>query len=268
MAPVERGAQRGLTIRGAPPARQQPEHVVQPLEHLGQRHGGQPGGGQLDGQREAVDAAAHLDRSLQVLLVEGDVGVGGPSPVDQELHPVVLVEGPDPVDPLPLDAERLPGRHQGRDRGAAVEDLVEQCRSRPDQVLAVVDHQECVAVGQAADHPGPGRVRRLGGAGGSLAGHAQCGREGADDATRVGDVSQADEDDPVGVVGSRPARRLDRQAGLAGPADADEADAPCRAEPLGHRRHLAVASDERRPRAGQGVDGLTDQDGELGGEAG
>ena len=61
-APVDDGAQRAVARqRGAAAAGEQPEAVVEPPGELLERQRAQPRGGQLDGQRQAVEPAADLD---------------------------------------------------------------------------------------------------------------------------------------------------------------------------------------------------------------
>ena len=58
--PRHRRAQRAVPAGGAVAGRQQREAVVEAGRHLGHVVGVQPGGGQLDGQRQAVEAAHDL----------------------------------------------------------------------------------------------------------------------------------------------------------------------------------------------------------------
>ena len=62
VGPVDRGLQRLVTgHRGAAPAGEHPEPLVEPLEDLGRRDRPRPGRRQLDGERDAVEPAAELD---------------------------------------------------------------------------------------------------------------------------------------------------------------------------------------------------------------
>jgi len=61
MAPLDRPAQCPLSrFGGARPGDQQPETVVEPGGDLLDRERLDPGRGQLDGQRNSVQAPAHL----------------------------------------------------------------------------------------------------------------------------------------------------------------------------------------------------------------
>ena len=79
--PVHRGAQRLLAAyRGARPAGQQPEPVMQAIEDLGQRQGAHPRGGQLDRQRQSVEATANFRHRRGIVVGDGEIRAarGGP----------------------------------------------------------------------------------------------------------------------------------------------------------------------------------------------
>ena len=59
--PLHRMAQGLMAFQAAPRPDQQPEPVVEPIAHLGDRHRLQARGGQLDRQRDPVEATADLD---------------------------------------------------------------------------------------------------------------------------------------------------------------------------------------------------------------
>ncbi|MBO2454172.1 hypothetical protein J4573_44290 [Actinomadura barringtoniae] len=74
MAPLDRGAQRLVAGLGEPGSGQGLEAVVESAQYLLQRHRPQPYGGQLDGQRYAVQAAAQRDDLGAVVLAERERG--------------------------------------------------------------------------------------------------------------------------------------------------------------------------------------------------
>jgi hypothetical protein len=68
--------------RGAAPAHQQAEAVLEPREQLVDRQEADAGGGQLDRQRDAVQAAAQLDDRARVLRGDGNRQLNNCAPLD------------------------------------------------------------------------------------------------------------------------------------------------------------------------------------------
>ena len=67
VGPLHGVAQRLVALQSAPRADEQPEPVVQPIAHLGDRHRQQARRGQLDRQRDPVEASADLDDGARVV---------------------------------------------------------------------------------------------------------------------------------------------------------------------------------------------------------
>ena len=125
----------GLADPGRPEAVVQPRHQVGRPEHPG------PGGGQLDGQRYAVETAADLlDVVPMGVRVKGLVHCERPDP--EQLHAGGETQRPDRHDLLVVDAEPLPRRRQDlHPRTAFGDGLHEFGRARPD-MLTVVDEEQ------------------------------------------------------------------------------------------------------------------------------
>ena len=76
VAPVDQRAQRLLARRCCSAAlRQQPEAIVEPFGNRLHRQRAQPRGGELDGERDAVEAATDLDHRVRVPLAQGEGGL-------------------------------------------------------------------------------------------------------------------------------------------------------------------------------------------------
>ncbi len=65
---------------------QQRQPLLQPGEQRTWREDLDPGGGQLDGQRQTVQAAADVDHRLGILLGQIETGPGGLRPLNEEPH--------------------------------------------------------------------------------------------------------------------------------------------------------------------------------------
>ena len=154
VGPVDRGLQRLVARhRGAAPAGEHPEPLVEPLEDLGRRDGPGPGRGQLDGERDAVEPAAQLDHGRRRRRVERELGPRRPRPGDEELDRVAVGIGRQRRDrhhPFGRDAEAFTARGDHPHVGRAGRDRVHDRRDARDQVLAVVDHQQQVAAAATA----------------------------------------------------------------------------------------------------------------------
>ena len=161
--PVDGGPQRAVTGRGAGRRRgQQVEATVQAGGHRRGRHRGQAGRGQLDGERQPVQAE---DDVAQRGLVGRDPGAGSPGPVDEKLHrgrgTVVRVgaglagqaQRIQRQDLLALHPQRGPAGGDDPDLGARRPPGPDQAGHRGPQRVAVV-HQQQQADRHAASRAG------------------------------------------------------------------------------------------------------------------
>ena len=136
------------------------------------------------------------------------------------------------------------GDHEAQSRSGSEEVADDRCRSG--QLLEVVEHEQDTLTGQQLDQELEWR---------SDAALDDPDRPGdrARHQERVVDRLERHEERPVGEIGSRLVRELDREAGLADPArpaDGQEAGRP--EEPSG-LAEIALATDERRERHRQVV---------------
>jgi hypothetical protein len=117
---------------------------------------------QLDGEGNAVEAAADLLDRFAVIGTEGDAGMTGP--VDEQVHGARLgVQRRHGDDGLAIDAQGLAGAGQDPQPSTAGQGLGDERRRTVQYVLAVVEDQEDVSVPEALDD---GLLDRA-----SLAGH-------------------------------------------------------------------------------------------------
>ena len=155
VAPVHRGPQRLLPcLGGAGSGGEQGEPVREPFGDLDRRHRRDPGGGELERERHAVEGRAIGADRGQVVRVEHQPGPDGAGPFGEQLRGGVpehragrdvrrrRVQRPDRHLHLVGDGERLPAGGEHRDVGAVTEDVVDERGGRVDDVLAVVDQEQ------------------------------------------------------------------------------------------------------------------------------
>jgi hypothetical protein len=205
-APIDRGVQRLVPAAGGPAARaQQPEAIPEPVDYMVHGQRPQAHGGQLDGQRNALEAAAELRDGVRVASVDLEARLNGRRPLQEQLHRVVLQQGllrrrsvagrhaqrRHRQDHLALDAERLPAGDQHLEAARGSQEPVEEDGAGVDQVLAVVKHKEQPGVrqviGEHADQPAAGEVPEA-----ERGGHHR-GHQGG-----VSQLTQLHESGPVG----------------------------------------------------------------------
>jgi hypothetical protein len=163
-APVDDRAQRLVAgERGAHTGGEQAEPVVEAVGDLLGREGAQAGGGQLDGERLAVEAAADLGDGGPGGGVEREAGPHGGGPVDEELDGVGFGERVDGVQHLARHPQRLAAGGEHPQAGARGEQGLGQRGDVGDEVLAVVEHEDRVAAVEGGEQPGE-RLGHLGAA--------------------------------------------------------------------------------------------------------
>jgi hypothetical protein len=147
VAPLDRRRQ-GLVAGGDTPGTpdQQREPVVEPGRDLPRGERPQPGGGQLEGQRDPVQAPAHRpDRGL-ALRIEREPRPGEAGPLQEQGEGVVLAERRHLPDRLPGHAERFPAGGQHRHLGAGPEQGLRDLGRPLHDLLAVVQADQGAAV--------------------------------------------------------------------------------------------------------------------------
>ena len=264
--PFHDGTQRAVARhRGSAPAREQPEAVVDPGGDRGHRQDAQPRRRQFDRQRQAVQPADDLDHGSDGRAVDDEARAGRGRPLGEELdgrrgHCLRRrrvdrrqAERRHGTEGLTGDVERLPARGEDPDPRASRQQIVDQLRRRRDHVLAVVDDEEHVRLGEGGEQAS-GRVGvvAVGGALQQLGDPvAEGGEDGLFDAVRLGDRCQLDE--PHAVVDSAhpPRGDLVRQSCLAGATRAHERRQPTPLEHGVDPVDLVAASHEAADRGPQ-----------------
>ena len=153
---VPQGAVPG---RGGPAsAAEHPERLLrrlQGVEQAGQAQRERAGGGQLEGERQAVEPPAHLGDQLVVGVGCGG-GVAGPHPVDEQPGRRVRLQRRDRQHLLAVDPHRFAAGEQQVDARGVGRDRLHQRGDLVADVLAVVQHHQLVAdrehLDDAVDH--------------------------------------------------------------------------------------------------------------------
>jgi hypothetical protein len=203
----------------------------------------QTGGGQLDGQRQAVEAADDVDDRRQLARRGLEAWRHGAGAVDEQLDGRTAVggrrQGRNPVHLLAGDAQPFLARRHDADVRAAGEHVVDQLGHRVENVFAVVEEERELGVAEhrrdACSEPSGGttfdRQRRGDGVDGRFVG-------------RRGELAHHHRS-------ARPRREqsvseLDEQPRLADPARADERDEAVLADRRDQLSDEHVAPDQRR----------------------
>jgi hypothetical protein len=157
VTPVDRRSKRLLPRqRGAPSSGQECEPVGQPIEDLFGREDSGPNGGQLDRERQTVEAAAQLDDGCLVRAGQLEGSRCGGSALGEQCHGLVLPklgewliavgrrkpERRHRDDMLPGHLEWLSGRGQHSHVGCRAKDVGHQARRGLEEMLTVVENQE------------------------------------------------------------------------------------------------------------------------------
>ena len=248
--PVDHGQQSLLARqRRARTAGQQGETLVEPGVQLGHRHDSQPGRGQLDGQRDAVEPPAYPAGHRSGVLVPGERrpllrGAVSEQPhglgVADRLRSVILgwcIEGRNPVDTLPGDAQRLAAGGEQHGVRAALQESVRQLGARIDDVLAVIQqHQEVLPPDGVNE--GVGRGQAL------VHWYAEHVGHGDRDEFRVLQGREVHEPYPVARAVQEPGCELEREPGLARATRAGESHQTRSGQQPAHLAELSLAADE------------------------
>ena len=276
--------------RGAAAAGQQPEPVVEAVGDLRRGHRAQAGGGQLDGQRHAVQAAADRQRRVGV-GGHAETRANGGAAFVQQAHrrvaerPVVVGAGRRLVrrdgerrhlaERLAGDAERFAAGGQHPHAGALGEHPVDDGGARVDEVLAVVQHDQRAFAGERGDKAvervcGGGRAAAHGRHQGGVA-QAEGAQQRVRDLGRVADGGQFHQPDAAGHAVGEAFGGLDRQPGLAGAARPGQGHQAVLLQQLADPLDLLLAADEAGqpgaqvagPAGGRGTADLAAQHGQV-----
>ena len=249
VAPVEGRAQRLMAARRrAGPAGQYREDVVQALRQLCGRQDPYPRGGQLDRQRQAVQATADLQDRGGVVVGDAERRPDQLGPLFEEADRVRAAQRGrgrrddgatgrqrqrrDRPAAFSLDAERLAAGGEDRQRRAGDQQPLGEAGHRGGQVLAVVQHDQRPPAGHVRGDRLGGvlsrRVRRA-----ELAGHRLADDRG------IGGRREFHPADPAGEGVTRDGGGGQRQPRLAGPAGAGQGEQPGGGQFLPHIAQFA-----------------------------
>ena len=264
VAPVHRRRQRLVPGHSsADPSGEQPEALIQsPGQVLGAEDP-DAGGGELEGQGDAVEAPADLGDGGGVGLARTEAGLGPSCPLAEEGHGVrarqILHagrlgggegEGGHPPGHLARQPQDLPAGGQDGDAWAAGQQHVNQFGGRLDDVLAVVADDEGPLGLEVLGEPVHEHLRGSTWAGGQ---HAQgTGHHGGHE-RRIGQPAQLDQHDAVREILLDTGRHLQGQAGLPASSNPGQRHEAGLAEQATDLLDLLGPSDEGGDGGGKGV---------------
>ena len=221
VAPRQRRRQAAVAWVGcAGRGLQQREAVVEPVGELSEWECRGARRGQLNRERQAIKAAAHLSNQRGVACGDREARVGGRCPVGEQARRVALRgalpalvrrgcrQGANGVDAFAGNSERLAAGREHTQLGRPGQQDLDELGAGGDEVLAVVEH----------DDSRTGRQRRRDGAGERVTG---LGADAEGIGQRLRDQRrrrQRCELHEIGVDVVQPARHLQREAGLPRPA--------------------------------------------------
>jgi hypothetical protein len=246
VAPLDRGADGAVALGKRPPgAAERVEPCVERSEDLCRRHHAHPRCGQLNRQREMIEASAqHRDRHLG-LPAGKEIGSALTRSLDEQSLSVVSLERIQPPHGLAAHTKEFTTRRENVNAGTGAEEAGRQFSARIDDVLAVVQHEQDIAIGQVPAQ----RVRRRRAA-------ATTDRQRSrylGGGIRIRRSGQIDEPHTIGAATDLPARELNPEPGFARTAGTGNRHQAATPQCLADRIELARPPDQRRERDWQVV---------------
>ncbi len=253
VAPFDRGEQGLLSgEHRAGPTRQEQEALVELLGDLLWGHRATASGGQLQGEGDAIHAAADLTHRVGIQIGEREARTCPLGAVCEQAHgvehrqlddiqPVARTgdrQGRHPPRDLARHPERLATGGQDREPRTGGEQAVGEVRDGVDDVLAVVQNDQDRTVSY---EPGDGIDGRLGGG----LPHPQHARHRGRHRTRVVHRGQLHEGHPVRIAVDALGGRVHRQSRLADSRRTGQRD-----EPMGLAARAMASSSLARPMNG------------------
>ncbi len=231
------------------------EHAHPSAQAFRERGGAQrahPRRGELQRERQAVEPAADLRDRSRVLLGEDEAGIRGRGTIDEQLHgfrardrlhrlriALGQCKGANRPRALAGEPERLATRREHGDVGARAAHPVDERCERLDQVLAVVEHDEHLAVTEELDE------RRLERQMLALL-HFERRRHRLDRGTLVARRGELDHTGRSGPACRRGGGEPEREPGLAHAPGPDQRHETLALEQSPDRGEVVVAADESR----------------------
>ncbi len=252
-APIDQRAQRLLAREvGAGSARQEPEAIGEPL---GDRLDGERAharGREFESERDAVEPPTDFDECRRVLEGQGESRLHRLDAVDEQAHCFIPEQridgrrfarlgngqGRHRIRSLAGHVQGLAARREELESRAGLHELLREVGARVDQVLAVVENHEELAVpdelDERLDHRAAGLLHDS-----EYRGHRLRHQ------ARIGHRRKFDEPDAVGKLVEHVCGNLQRQPRLADAADAEQREDRDPGEELFHLGLPALAADER-----------------------
>ena len=256
-APVDERAEGLLAWDGGAAAGgEKVKAVVEPLDDLLEGEDADAGGGELDGERDAVEPPADLRDEVDVVVGERKGGACDGGAFDEEAHGFKLGEALEGVraggDLAPVigqgerrerpcglagDAERLAAAGEDAQVGRGAEEGLGEAGAGGDDVLAVVEDEQEMA---AAEEGGEGGDERAIG----LLAEIERGGDGLHDERGIVDGGEFHKPNAVGKSVENIGGNLQGEAGFAGAAGAAEGEQAGAREQALYFRHLALPADK------------------------
>ncbi len=256
-APFDGGAEGALPFGEIDRAgTQRVEHVLEPSEQRIRCEQSRARRGQLDGERQTVEAPADLHNRERVVLGQGEVEADGLGSIDEQLHRGQRSElfdrrllrerrhrqRTDRILPLGAEPQHRAARGQDLEPGTAGQEQVE-LRCNPDDLLEVVEHEQRRGRFEMLDQSVDGRSR-------SLDGRSDRGGDARQNLVGLSNRSERYEHRPAWIAVVESLTDGDRQPRLADAARAGEGDQPRfrRLEECRDGVDVGLATDQRRRR--------------------
>ena len=148
MAPIDRAAQGALALRLVARPAGQIQAGPEPVEDERGAQQADPGGGELDGERQPEQPVADLADDRRHLGVEGHVRPHRQRTSDEQGHAGVGIERRDRMPALARDPEELAARDQEPHRWRAARNRSNDLGAGREQLLQVVEHEQGLSLAQ------------------------------------------------------------------------------------------------------------------------
>ncbi len=245
VAPRDRGFERLLAREGRPaPAGQEPKAVVERRLDAAGAHHPDPRRGELDGQRDAVEAIDDPGDRGQFVVARVEVRTCAVSALHEQLDARIPIERGNAPRRLPRDTQSFAARGQDAERRASPQQLVDEWPHATEYVLAVVEHDQTVELPQRLGEGVDDRPPEL------LAKAEHLGELGGD-ALRITDRCQLDTPHPVGRSIELGPPHLVRQPGLPATSRSRDRQQSLLTDLRSERDDFGRAPDETRQRQRQ-----------------
>jgi hypothetical protein len=158
--------------------------------------------------------------------------------IEEQRHGLVLAQRRNTYDPLTFESQRFSTCRQDVQVRASRQQNVSHVGARVEEVLAVVEHEECAPAGE---------VHGQGVGIGTNELESQCRSDALPDQRRIHDRCEVNEEHSLGELTEEACPYLQCEAGFAAPAHAGQGDEAA----VAHRPYVAVdvsgSADKRRP---------------------